>query len=127
MAIKNLESLYDLVGNMGEYGGPVANMEGQLGPAFPIVGPDVARGHNPSIPGGSQLHGGPVENQAGRSLVGPAYQYQYGSAASLNEPSNIDLNGIIPDFNNDAAVTPISPLGPQQLPYNVHGPSEGFY
>ena len=48
MAIKNLESLYDLIGY-----GPVNNMEGQTGPAFPIIGPDVERGINPGIPAGS--------------------------------------------------------------------------
>jgi len=92
MAIKNLESLYDLVNN-----GEVNNMETQTGPAFPINGPDVTRATNPSIPAGSQLHAGPAIDQAGRSLVGPAYNYQYGNAGATINPSNHDLNGITPE------------------------------
>ena len=85
MAIKNLTSLLDLVQGQN---GPVANMENQTGPNFPIVGPDVTTGAYPfNIPNGSQLHGGPLENQAGRSLVGPAYQHQYGG---VSMPSNLD-------------------------------------
>ena len=85
MAIKNLTSLYDLV--QGDEA-PVASMENQTGPNFPIVGPDVALGAYPfNVPNGSQLHGGPLENQAGRSLVGPAYQGIYGGAS---QPSNLD-------------------------------------
>ena len=84
MAIKNLKSIHDLV--QGD--GPVSDMENQTGPNFPIIGPDVATGAYPfSIPNGSQLHGGPLEDQAGRSLVGPAYQHQYGG---VSMPSNLD-------------------------------------
>jgi hypothetical protein len=109
MAIKNLESLYDLVND-----GEVNNMESQTGPAFPIVGPDVTRATNPSIPAGSQLHAGPLENQAGRSLVGPNFAYNYGGAAA---PSQLDLNGNPPPLQ--------SPFGPQYA--NGGGPDEGFY
>ena len=101
MAIKNLESLYDLVND-----GEVNNMETQTGPAFPIVGPDVTRGINPSIPAGSQLHAGPLENQAGRSLVGPNFAYNYGGVAT---PSVLDKNGVTPPT------------------YTNNGPEEGFY
>ena len=101
MAIKNLESLYDLVND-----GEVNNMESQTGPAFPIVGPDVTRGTNPGIPAGSQLHAGPLENQAGRSLVGPNFAYNYGANAA---PSVLDKNGVTPPK------------------YTNNGPEEGFY
>jgi hypothetical protein len=101
MAIKNLESLYDLVSN-----GEVNNMETQTGPAFPIVGPGVERGINPGIPAGSQLHAGPLLNQPGRSLVGPNFAYNYGGVAI---PSILDLNGVTPPT------------------YTTTGPDEGFY
>lgn len=110
MAIKNLESLYDLVGGFGEAGGPVNNMENQTGKNFPIVGPGVTRGGYPfSTPVGSQLHAGPLENQAGRSLVGPAYTTIYGGAAFTANPSILDMDGVTP------------PL------YKNVGPDEGFY
>jgi hypothetical protein len=109
MAIKNLESLYDLIGD-----GPVNNMEAQTGPAFPIIGPGVERGINPGIPAGSQLHGGPLTNQAGRSLIGPNFAYNYGGVAI---PSQLDLNGNPPPLQ--------SPFGPQYA--NGGGPDEGFY
>ena len=98
MALKDLKSIHDLV--QGD--GPVGNMEGQIGPNFPIVGPDVTRGGYPfSVPNNSQLHGGPLEDQAGRSLVGPAYQYSYGGAAAAVNPSVHDLNGITPGKYTD--------------------------
>ena len=91
MAIKNLTSIFDLV--QGE-NSPVANMENQTGPNFPIVGPGVTTGPYPfGIPNNSQLHGGPLENQAGRSLVGPAYQGIYGGTS---QPSTLDMNGVTP-------------------------------
>ncbi len=96
MAIKNLQSIFDLVGNPGEAGGPVNNMETQTGPAFPIVDEMLNRATNPSVPANSHLHAGQAEDQAGRSLVGPAYNYQYGGAAATVNPSNQDLNGITP-------------------------------
>ena len=107
MSLKNLKSIHDLV--QGDTA-PVGDMENQTGPAFSIVGPDVERGLSPfSIPAGSQLHGGPLLDQAGRSLVGPNYQYAYaGSAASIN-PSELDINGVTPDL------------------YKDKGPEEGFY
>lgn len=113
MAIKNLESLYDLVGPFGEAGGgPVSNMEKQQGPGFPIIGPDVTRGYYPfSVPNGSQLHGGPLEDQAGRSLVGPAYTGVYGGSAFTANPSVRDLDGLVPPWG----------------PYRNVGPDEGFY
>jgi len=90
MSIKNLESIHDLVQK-----GEVNNMESQTGPAFPIVGPNVERGLYPfGVPNGSQLHGGPAVNQAGRSLVGPNYQGAYGGISS---PSVLDNNGETPD------------------------------
>ena len=99
MALKDLKSIHDLV--QGE--GPVGEMANQSGPNFPVVGPDVTKGAYPfSIPNNSQLHGGPLENQAGRSLVGPAYQYAYGSAAAAVNPSTMDLDGITPDKYTDS-------------------------
>ena len=85
MAIKNLESLYDLVGGFGaEGGGPVNDMENQTGPNFSITGPGVERGAYPfSIPSNSQLHAGPNADQAGRSLLGPNYTYAYGGATGI--------------------------------------------
>lgn len=111
MAIKNLESLYDLVGGFGTAGGgPVNDMENQKGPGFPIVGPGIDRDYYPfNTPNGSQLHGGPLENQAGRSLVGPAYTAVYGGSAFAAGPSILDKDGITP------------PL------YKNTGPEEGFY
>jgi hypothetical protein len=115
MAIKNLESLYDLVGPFGiAGGGPVSDMENQTGPNFPIVGPGVERGAYPfSIPANSQLHAGPGADQAGRSLLGPNYQFAYGGAAfsapASSGPDDLDLEGITP------------PL------YKNTGPEEGFY
>ena len=98
MALKDLKSIHDLV--QGD--GPVGEMAGQVGPNFPIIGPDVTRGGYPfSVPNGSQLHGGPLEDQAGRSLVGPAYQYAYGSAAASVNPSTMDLNGVTPNKYTD--------------------------
>ena len=98
MALKDLKSIHDLVSGDG----PVGEMANQSGPNFPIVGPDVTRGAYPfSVPNGSQLHGGPLEDQAGRSLVGPAYQYAYGSAAASVNPSTMDLDGITPDKYTD--------------------------
>ncbi len=98
MAIKDLKSIHDLV--QGD--GPVNNMESQTGPNFPIVGPDVTRGGYPfGTPNNSQLHGGPLEDQAGRSLVGPAYQYAYGGASAAINPSTQDLDGITPDKYED--------------------------
>ena len=92
MVIKNLSSIHDLV---QEEGAPVSNMESQTGPAFPIVGPDIERGLSPfNIPAGSQLHGGPLVDQAGRSLVGPAYQGVYGG---VSQPSSLDKDGVTPD------------------------------
>lgn len=127
MAIQNLSSLYDLVGAMGDpESAPVANMATQTGPPWNIVGPDVVRGLYPfEIPAGSQLHGGPLENQAGRSLVGPAYYHTYGNSTSVRFPSTLDLNGVIP-FATDDSIT-INPFGNQQLPYNQFGPPDGFY
>lgn len=127
MAIQNLSSLYDLVGGFGaEDSGPVANMSTQTGPAWNITGPDVVRSNYPfSIPAGSQLHGGPLENQAGRSLVGPAYYHAYGNSVSVNEPALLDLDGQIP-FATHPSIT-INPFGNQQLPYRQFGPPDGFY
>tara|TARA_R110002020_G_scaffold239820_3_gene452397 strand:+ start:2172 stop:2468 length:297 start_codon:yes stop_codon:yes gene_type:complete len=94
MAIKNLESIHDLVQD-----GEVNNMESQTGPAFPIVGPDIERGLSPfNIPAGSQLHGGPLVDQAGRSLVGPSYQGIYGG---VSNPSSLDTDGVTPDLYTD--------------------------
>ncbi len=96
MSIKSLISIHDLV--QGETA-PVADMESQTGPAFSIVGPGIGRGLDPfNIPAGSQLHGGPAENQPGRSLVGPAYQYAYGGASTSIDPSGpaFDMNGATP-------------------------------
>ena len=93
MSLKNLRSDHDLA--MGNR--PVGEMENQTGPAFSIVGPGIGRGLDPfNIPAGSQLHGGPAENQAGRSLVGPQYHYAYGGAATSVDPSIHDLNGATP-------------------------------
>lgn len=98
MALKDLKSIHDLV--QGD--GPVGEMANQTGPNFPIVGPDVTKGAYPfSTPNNSQLHGGPLENQAGRSLVGPAYQYAYGGAASSTNPSSLDKNGVTPPQYTD--------------------------
>jgi hypothetical protein len=84
MALKDLKSIHDLV--QGD--GPVNDMAKQTGPNFPIVGPGVTTGAYPfSVPNGSQLHGGPLENQSGASLVGPAYQGIYGG---VSQPSNLD-------------------------------------
>ncbi len=94
MSLKNLTSIHDLV--QGETA-PVGDMDSQTGPAFPIV-KDLERGLSPfSIPAGSQLHGGPLSDQAGRSLVGPAYQYSYGGAATAVLPSSLDADGVTPD------------------------------
>ena len=84
MSLKNLRSQHDLAqGNR-----PVGEMENLTGPSFSITGPGVERGLYPfNIPAGSSLHGGPAENQAGRSLVGPAYQGIYGGTS---QPSNLD-------------------------------------
>ena len=117
MAIKNLESLYDLVGAfgiLGQGGGPVSDMENQTGPNFPIVGPGLERGGYPfSIPANSQLHAGPGPDQAGRSLLGPNYQFAYGGsnfiAPAQSSPNDLDLEGVTP------------PL------YKNTGPEEGFY
>ena len=105
MAIKNLESLYDLVG-----GGPISDMENQTGPNFPIVGPGVERGAYPfSIPANSQLHAGPGVDQAGRSLLGPNYQFAYGgssfSAPASSGPDDLDLEGITPEQFTDNSQT----------------------
>jgi len=111
MAIKNLESLYDLVGGFGaQGGGPVNDMENQTGPGFPITGPGVTRGNYPfNVPNNSQLHAGPLEDQAGRSLVGPAYTAVYGNSAFTTGPSIYDMDGVTP------------------LKYSDNGPTEGFY
>ena len=96
MSIKNLTSIHDLV--QGETA-PVGDMESQTGPAFPIVGPDVERGLSPfNIPAGSQLHGGPLVDQAGRSLVGPAYQGVYGG---VSNPASLDMDGVTRDKFTD--------------------------
>ena len=96
MSIKNLTSIHDLV--QGETA-PVGDMESQTGPAFPIVGPDVERGLSPfNIPAGSQLHGGPLVDQAGRSLVGPAYQGIYGG---VSNPASLDMDGATPEKFTD--------------------------
>tara|TARA_X000001382_G_C3040440_1_gene137676 strand:+ start:61 stop:363 length:303 start_codon:yes stop_codon:yes gene_type:complete len=96
MSLKNLTSIHDLV--QGE-NAPVAEMGSQTGPAFPIVGPDIERGISPfNIPAGSQLHGGPLVDQAGRSLVGPAYQGIYGGTS---QPSSLDNDGVTPDLYTD--------------------------
>ena len=96
MSIKNLTSIHDLV--QGETA-PVGDMESQTGPAFPIVGPDVERGLSPfNIPAGSQLHGGPLVDQAGRSLVGPAYQGVYGG---VSNQASLDMDGVTPDKFTD--------------------------
>jgi len=101
MALKDLKSIHDLV--QGE--GPVGEMSGQTGPNFPITGPKTERGAYPfSVPNNSNLHAGPLADQAGKSLVGSAYQYAYGSAAASVNPSTFDLNGIAPDsypINNE--------------------------
>ena len=98
MALKDLSSIHDLISGDG----PVGDMEKQTGPNFPIVGPDITKGNYPfSVPNNSQLHGGPLENQAGRSLVGPAYQYAYGPSAASVNPSSMDINGITPDKYED--------------------------
>ena len=127
MALVNLESLYDLVGKFGsEGGGPVGNMENQKGPAFKITGPDTTRGYYPfNIPSNSSLHGGPNEDQAGRSLVGPSYQYSYGNSTATVRPALLDLDGEIP-FATHPNIT-INPLGNQQLPYKLFGPPGGHY
>ena len=94
MAIKNKESIFDLVQK-----GEVSNMEAQTGPAFPVVGPDVERGLYPfGVPVGSQLHAGPAADQAGRSLVGPNYQGVYGG---ISAPSGLDNDGVTPDLYTD--------------------------
>ena len=94
MSLKNLKSIHDLVQD-----GEVNNMESQTGPAFPIVGPDIERGLSPfNIPAGSQLHGGPLVDQAGRSLVGPSYQGIYGG---VSNPSSLDTDGVTPDLYTD--------------------------
>ena len=96
MSLKNLTSIHDLV---QEETAPVGDMESQTGPAFPIVGPDVERGLSPfNIPAGSQLHGGPLVDQAGRSLVGPAYQGVYGG---VSNPASLDMDGVTPDKFTD--------------------------
>ena len=93
MAIKNKESIFDLVQK-----GEVSNMEAQTGPAFPIV-TDIERGLYPfGVPVGSQLHAGPAANQAGRSLVGPNYQGVYGG---ISAPSGLDNDGVTPDLYTD--------------------------
>ena len=95
MALKDLKSIHDLI--QGD--GPVGEMTGQTGPNFPITGPKTERGAYPfSIPNNSNLHAGPLADQAGKSLVGSAYQYAYGGAAASVNPSTLDLNGITPDF-----------------------------
>ena len=102
MALKDLTSIYDLV--QGD--GPTGEMAGQTGPNFPITGPKTERGAYPfSVPNNSNLHAGPSADQAGKSLLGSAYQYAYGGAAASINPSTLDLNGITPDFysiNNEA-------------------------
>ena len=108
MSIKNLTSVLDLV--QGETA-PVVDMETQTGPAFPIIGPDVERGLHPfGVPVGSQLHAGPAVDQAGRSLVGPAYQGVYGG---ISNPSSLDIDGTNPD--------PYSNGGPDQYIDNLPG------
>ena len=101
MALKDLKSIHDLV--QGD--GPVGEMANQTGPNFPITGPKTERGAYPfSVPNNSNLHAGPLEDQAGKSLVGSAYQYAYGGAAASVNPSTLDLNGIAPDsypINNE--------------------------
>ncbi len=96
MSLKNKSSIFDLV---QEDDAPVGNMAGQTGPAFPIVGEKFERGIYPfSIPNNSNLHAGPNVDQAGASLVGPAYQGIYGGAS---QPSSLDKNGITPDKYED--------------------------
>ena len=114
MAIKNLSSLYDLIGDFGVAGGgPVNDMESQTGPNFPIVN-GLERGAYPfTIPAGSGLHAGPTADTAGRSLLGPNYTYAYGGATGIafaqSGDADLDLEGITP------------PL------YKNTGPDEGFY
>ena len=96
MSLKNLKSIHDLV--QGDTA-PVGDMENQTGPAFSITGKDVERGLFPfNIPAGSQLHGGPLVDQAGRSLIGPAYQGVYGG---VSQPASLDMDGITPDLYTD--------------------------
>ena len=111
MSLKNLTSIHDLV---QEETAPVGDMESQTGPAFPIVGPDVERGLSPfNIPAGSQLHGGPLVDQAGRSLVGPNYQFSYGGSNFI-APAQDTLD----DFDLEGRTPPL---------YKNTGPTEGFY
>ena len=92
MSLKNLSSIHDLV---QKENAPVGDMESQTGPAFPITGPGIERGLSPfNVPAGSQLHGGPLVDQAGRSLVGPAYQGVYGG---VSNPASLDMDGVTPD------------------------------
>ena len=133
MALVNLTSKFDLVGAFGEPDGPpVGAMNVQSGPAFTITGPGgqqpVERGLYPfNIPVNSGLHAGPNADQAGRSLVGPNYQYSYGNSSADVQFSGplYDLDGEIP-FATSGEIT-INPFGNQQLPYNQFGPSDGFY
>ena len=121
MAIQNLSSLYDLVGGFGQAdSGPVADMENQTGPSWTITGPGIGRANYPfNVPTNSELHGGPLEDQAGRSLVGPAYMHTYGNSTSVSEPALLDLDGQIP-FATHPSIT-INPFGNQQLPYRQFG------
>lgn len=131
MAIQNLSSLYDLVGNFGEAdSGPVANMANQTGPSWNITGPGgtapFVRSNYPfGVPVNSGLHAGPNADQAGRSLVGPSYAYNYDNSADAVGPALLDLDGVIP-FATHPLIT-INPFGNQQLPYNQFGPPDGFY
>ena len=114
MAIKNLTSKFDLVGAFGDAaGGPVNDMENQTGPNFPIL-TGLERGAYPfNVPVNSGLHVGPKPDQAGRSLLGPNYQYSYGGsnfiAIARDSNDDYDLEGRTP------------PL------YKNTGPEEGFY
>ena len=114
MAIKNLESLYDLVGPFGVAGGgPVGDMENQTGPNFPIVN-NLERGAYPfNVPVNSGLHAGPGPDQAGRSLVGPNYQFSYGGSNFI-APAQDTLD----DFDLEGRTPPL---------YKNTGPTEGFY
>jgi hypothetical protein len=118
MALVNLTSKYDLVGSFGKPDGePVGNMENQKGPAWSIVGPGgtafpVQKDYYPfNIPANSGLHAGPGQDQAGLSLLGPNYSYQYGNSPAIASFSIRDLDG------------EIAPWGP----YTNVGPEDGFY
>ena len=98
MALKDLNSIHDLV--QGE-NAPVGNMENQKGPG---LGFSIADGtpialkrmfaDQFGVPNNSPLHAGPLEDRAGLSLIGPNYKHQYGG---VSKPSTLDNNGVTPD------------------------------